>query len=108
VAPQAQDFPDRFVRQGALLAHVIDLRTLVVHLVVSQETIDLVRRRTHHPERTRSGRSLGSTGSTGWVGGWPAPVPGRYRPVWVDGSDWWRWSPCSVRHWSLSTGRRCG
>jgi putative peptide zinc metalloprotease protein len=41
IAPE--DLPGRFVRQGDLLAHVVDLHTLVVRAVVSQANLDLVR-----------------------------------------------------------------
>jgi putative peptide zinc metalloprotease protein len=50
VAPQAQDLPGRFVRQGELLAHVIDPPMMRVRAVVSQKTIDLVRHRTRSVE----------------------------------------------------------
>jgi len=40
------DLPGRFVRQGELLAHVVDLGTITVRAVVLQTDIDLVLRRT--------------------------------------------------------------
>jgi putative peptide zinc metalloprotease protein len=43
VAPLAADLPGRFIRQGELLAYVIDVKTLTVRTVVSQADIDLVR-----------------------------------------------------------------
>ncbi|OLC13092.1 MAG: hypothetical protein AUH29_14525 [Candidatus Rokubacteria bacterium 13_1_40CM_69_27] len=46
VAPLAEDLPGRFVRQGELLGHVVDLNTITVRVVVSQAHIDLVRYRT--------------------------------------------------------------
>lgn len=46
VVTSPEDLPGRFVRQGDLLAHVVDLRTLIVRTVVSQANIDLVRDRT--------------------------------------------------------------
>jgi putative peptide zinc metalloprotease protein len=38
-----ENLPGRFVKQGELLAHVVDLKTLIVRAVVSQASIDLVR-----------------------------------------------------------------
>jgi putative peptide zinc metalloprotease protein len=46
VVTTPEDLPGRFVRQGDLLAHVVDLRNLIVRAVVSQANIDLVRERT--------------------------------------------------------------
>lgn len=46
VAPLADDLPGRFVRQGEVLGHVVDLQTITVRVVVPQATIDLVRHRT--------------------------------------------------------------
>jgi len=43
VAPVAVDLPGRFVHQGELLAHVVDLDTITVHAVVGQGEIDLIR-----------------------------------------------------------------
>ncbi len=45
VAPNAPDLPGRFVQRGELLALVIDLNSITVNSVVSQEEIDLVRNR---------------------------------------------------------------
>jgi putative peptide zinc metalloprotease protein len=42
VAPQAEDLPGRFVHQGELLAHVVDLESITVRAIVAQEDIDLV------------------------------------------------------------------
>lgn len=50
VAPQAQDLPGRFVRQGQALAHVLAPEALTVRAVVSQDDIDLVRERTRRAE----------------------------------------------------------
>jgi putative peptide zinc metalloprotease protein len=46
VLPRAQDLPGRFVRQGELLAYVVELHKITVRTVVSQGDIDLVRQRT--------------------------------------------------------------
>ena len=43
-----EDLPGRFVRQGELLAHVVDFGTITIRAVVSQADIDLVIRRTRH------------------------------------------------------------
>lgn len=50
VAPQAEGLSGRFVRQGELMVHVVDLETITVRTVVSQDQIDLVRHRTHRVE----------------------------------------------------------
>jgi putative peptide zinc metalloprotease protein len=46
VAPLAADLPGRFVKQGELLGHVVELGTITVRTVVSQAFIDLVRQQT--------------------------------------------------------------
>ena len=46
VVPLAENLPGRFIRQGELLAHVINLDTITIRTVVSQENIDLIRYRT--------------------------------------------------------------
>jgi putative peptide zinc metalloprotease protein len=46
VVPTPEDLPGRFVRQGDLLGHVVDLQTITVRAVVTQTEIDLVRART--------------------------------------------------------------
>ncbi|MBA5869149.1 MAG: HlyD family efflux transporter periplasmic adaptor subunit [Nitrospira sp. CR2.1] len=43
VLPAPQDLPGRFVKQGEVLAHVVDRRRLTVRTVVPQADIDLVR-----------------------------------------------------------------
>lgn len=43
VLPTPQDLPGRFVKQGEVLAHVVDRRRLTVRAVVPQADIDLVR-----------------------------------------------------------------
>jgi len=43
VLPQADDLPGRFIRRGALLAHVVDLETITVRTIVDQTDIDLIR-----------------------------------------------------------------
>ncbi|WP_447986218.1 HlyD family efflux transporter periplasmic adaptor subunit [Nitrospira sp. Nam74] len=43
VAPTAQDLPGRFLHQGDLVAHVVDVDTLTVRAIVDQWDIDLVR-----------------------------------------------------------------
>jgi putative peptide zinc metalloprotease protein len=50
VAPRSEDLPGRFVRQGQLLAYVVDLDTTTVRAVVPQDDIDLVRQRTRGVE----------------------------------------------------------
>lgn len=47
VAPTARDLPGRFLHQGDLVAHVVDIDTLTVRAIVDQWDIDLVR---HHVE----------------------------------------------------------
>ena len=46
VVATPDDLPGRFVKQGELLGHVVDLRTITVRAVVSQAEIDLVRYQT--------------------------------------------------------------
>ncbi len=46
VLPKAEDLPGRFIKRGELLAHVVDLRTITVRTVVSQDDIDLIRHQT--------------------------------------------------------------
>lgn len=46
VLPMAEDLPGRFVKQGEMLAHVVELGTITVRAVVPQASIDLVRHRT--------------------------------------------------------------
>jgi putative peptide zinc metalloprotease protein len=46
VIDRERDLPGRFVNQGQLIAHVVDLRTLTVRAVVPQDDLDLVRHRT--------------------------------------------------------------
>ena len=50
VVPQAQDLPGQFVKQGTQVGYVLDLTTLTVRVVVSQDDIDLVRQRLHGVE----------------------------------------------------------
>jgi putative peptide zinc metalloprotease protein len=45
VTPSVQDLPGRFLHQGDLVAHVVDVDTLTVRAIVDQWGIDLVR---HH------------------------------------------------------------
>jgi putative peptide zinc metalloprotease protein len=47
VIPRERDLPGRFVRKGDLLAYVVNLDTLTVRAVVSQDDLHLVRQRTH-------------------------------------------------------------
>lgn len=44
--PQARDLPDRYVRQGDLIAYVINIERPTIRVVVPQSIVDLVRRRT--------------------------------------------------------------
>jgi putative peptide zinc metalloprotease protein len=50
VMPKAGDLPGRFVRRGETLAHVVDVDTVTVRTLVSQEQIDLVRQDTRAVE----------------------------------------------------------
>jgi putative peptide zinc metalloprotease protein len=43
IVPAPQDLPGRFVKQGEMLAHVVDLHQLTVRTAVLQGDIDLVR-----------------------------------------------------------------
>ncbi len=43
ILPAPQDLPGRFVKQGEVLAHVVDRRRLAVRTIVPQADIDLVR-----------------------------------------------------------------
>jgi putative peptide zinc metalloprotease protein len=47
VAPLAVDLPGRFVKRGEVLAHIVDLATVTVRVVVPQVDADLVQHRTH-------------------------------------------------------------
>jgi putative peptide zinc metalloprotease protein len=46
VVPGAQDLPDRFVKQGDLIAYVLNEKRPTVRVVVRQADVDLVRQRT--------------------------------------------------------------
>jgi len=46
IVPNAQDILGRFVRQGTVIAYVLELETLTARVVVPQQTLDLVRERT--------------------------------------------------------------
>jgi len=64
VAPRASHLQGRFVRQGELLAQVLDLGTVTVRAVVSPQAIDLVRqetRRIHVRLSERLGEVLPAT-----------------------------------------------
>lgn len=50
VAPLAADLPGRFVRQGELLGHVVELETITVRTVIPQAVVDLVRQQTRAVE----------------------------------------------------------
>ncbi len=50
VLPKAEDLPGRFVKRGELLAHVVDLKTIIVRTIVDQGEIDLIRHQTHAVE----------------------------------------------------------
>jgi putative peptide zinc metalloprotease protein len=43
VLPRAADLPGRFIKKGELTAHVVNLDTLTIRTIVSQQDIDLVR-----------------------------------------------------------------
>jgi putative peptide zinc metalloprotease protein len=46
--PSAQDLPDRFLRKGQALGHVVPSTTATVRALVSQDDVDMVRSRTEH------------------------------------------------------------
>jgi len=50
VVPNAMDLPDRYVRQGDLIAFVLDVDRPMVRVVVQQSRVDLVRNRSRHVE----------------------------------------------------------
>jgi len=50
VVPLAADLPERFVRKGELLGHVVELGTITVRTVIPQAYIDLVRQQTRRVE----------------------------------------------------------
>ena len=43
VLPKADDLPGRFMKRGEVLAHVIDVNTIIVRTIVDQNDIDLIR-----------------------------------------------------------------
>lgn len=47
ILPKAEDLPGRFVKRGELLAHVVNLKTIIVRTIVDQGDIDLIRHQTH-------------------------------------------------------------
>ncbi|MDE3226092.1 MAG: HlyD family efflux transporter periplasmic adaptor subunit [Nitrospirota bacterium] len=46
VVPQSEDLPGRFVHKGEVLGYVVDLATITVRAVVSQDDINLIQQRT--------------------------------------------------------------
>ncbi len=46
VLPKAADLTGRLVKRGELLAHVVDLKTIIVRTIVDQGDIDLIRHQT--------------------------------------------------------------
>jgi putative peptide zinc metalloprotease protein len=46
ILPQAEDLPDRFVRQGELIGYVLKNKKPIIRVVVPQNNVDLVRQRT--------------------------------------------------------------
>ena len=50
VLPKASDLPGRFVKQGELLAYVVDLNKMIVRTVVDQGDIDLIQFATAHAQ----------------------------------------------------------
>lgn len=46
ILPDAQDFPQSYLKRGQQVGYVVDLRSPVVRVIVTQEVIDLVRQRT--------------------------------------------------------------
>lgn len=47
ILPKAEDLPGRFVKRAELLAHVVDLKTIIVRTLVDQGDIDLIRHQIH-------------------------------------------------------------
>ncbi len=45
IVPGAEDLPGRYIKQGALIAYVIDEERPTIRLIVSQSDIDLIRQR---------------------------------------------------------------
>jgi putative peptide zinc metalloprotease protein len=43
VLPKAEDLPGRFTKRGEVLAHVVDVNTIIVRTIVDQNDIDLIR-----------------------------------------------------------------
>ena len=43
VLPKAEDLPGRFMKRGEVLAHVVDVNTIIVRTIVDQNDIDLIR-----------------------------------------------------------------
>jgi len=43
VLPKAEDLPGRFMKRGEVLAHVVDVNTIIVRTIVDQNVIDLIR-----------------------------------------------------------------
>jgi len=43
VLPKAEDLPGRFVKRGEVLAHIVDVNTIIVRTIVDQNDIDLIR-----------------------------------------------------------------
>lgn len=50
ILPKSSDLPGRFIKRGELLAHVVDLKTIIVRTIVDQGDIDLIRHQTHAVE----------------------------------------------------------
>jgi putative peptide zinc metalloprotease protein len=50
VVAKAADLPGQFIKQGALVAHVLDKQELIARVVITQDDIDLVRQRLDHLE----------------------------------------------------------
>ncbi len=46
LSPMAQDLPGRFVKRGELLGYVLDRATITARVVVAQEDVDFVRKKT--------------------------------------------------------------
>jgi putative peptide zinc metalloprotease protein len=45
IVPKAEDLPDRFLKQGELVAYVINIERPIVRVVVPQSSVDLVRQK---------------------------------------------------------------
>jgi len=56
ILPDAADLQERFLKQGDLLAYVVDVKQPIIRVVISQGNVDLVRQRTQGVEIRFPGR----------------------------------------------------